>query len=157
MLYAAYGSNLDPTQMAGRCPHSPQRGTGWAVGWRITFGGEGWDGALPTLAEEPEDQVFVALYDVTSSDETALDQWESADTGLYRKLRVRVATLDGELTCLGLCAERLRGRHPERPDDRHPCRRGRSGRCSQRLCRRAALQTLRQRLVSPRGCRTSAS
>jgi gamma-glutamylcyclotransferase (GGCT)/AIG2-like uncharacterized protein YtfP len=68
------------------------------VGWRITFGGEGWDGALPTLAEEPEDQVFVALYDVTSGDENALDQWESADTGLYRKLRVRVATLDGELT-----------------------------------------------------------
>jgi gamma-glutamylcyclotransferase (GGCT)/AIG2-like uncharacterized protein YtfP len=98
VLYAAYGSNLDPTQMAGRCPHSPQRGTGWAVGWRITFGGEGWDGALPTLAEEPEDQVFVALYDVTSGDENALDQWESADTGLYRKLRVRVATLDGELT-----------------------------------------------------------
>ena len=47
------------------------------------LGGEGWDGALPTLAEQPEDQVFVALYDVTSSDENALDQsWESADTGL---------------------------------------------------------------------------
>ena len=97
VLYAAYGSNLDPTQMASRCPHSPQRGTGWAVGWRITFGGEGWDGALPTLAEHSESQVFVALYDVTSGDENALDQWESADTGLYRKLRVRVATLDGEL------------------------------------------------------------
>lgn len=97
MLYAAYGSNLDPSQMAGRCPHSPQRGTGWAVGWRITFGGEGWDGALPTLAEETGGKVFVALYDVTSGDESTLDQWESADTGLYRKVRVRVATLDGEV------------------------------------------------------------
>ena len=96
MLYAAYGSNLDPHQMAGRCPHSPLRGTGWLAGWRITFGGEGWDGALPTLVEEPEDQVFVALYDVTPADESALDQWESADTGLYRKVRVRVATLEGE-------------------------------------------------------------
>ena len=64
----------------------------------ITFGGEGWDGALPTLAEEPGGQVFVALYDVTSGDETTLDQWESATTGLYRKVRVRVATLDGEVT-----------------------------------------------------------
>jgi gamma-glutamylcyclotransferase (GGCT)/AIG2-like uncharacterized protein YtfP len=98
VLYAAYGSNLDPTQMAGRCPHSPERGTGWVVGWRVTFGGEGWDGALPTLVEEPESQVFVALYDVTAGDENALDQWESADTGLYRKVRVRVATLDGEVT-----------------------------------------------------------
>jgi gamma-glutamylcyclotransferase (GGCT)/AIG2-like uncharacterized protein YtfP len=68
------------------------------VGWRITFGGEGWDGALPTLAEEPGGQVFVALYEVTAGDEGTLDQWESADTGLYRKLKVRVATLDGEVT-----------------------------------------------------------
>ena len=35
---------------------------------------------------------------MTSTDESALDQWESADTGLYRKVRVRVATLDGEQT-----------------------------------------------------------
>lgn len=96
MLYAAYGSNLDPQQMIVRCPHSPLRGTGWLVGWRITFGGEGWDGSLPTLVEEPGSQVFVGLYDVTDADEAALDQWESATTGLYRKVRLRVATLDGE-------------------------------------------------------------
>ena len=97
MLYAAYGSNLDPQQMLGRCPHSPLRGTGWLTGWRITFGGEGWDGgALPTLAEDGDSQVFVALYDVTPGDEKALDEWESADSGLYRKLRLRIATLDGE-------------------------------------------------------------
>jgi gamma-glutamylcyclotransferase (GGCT)/AIG2-like uncharacterized protein YtfP len=95
-LYAAYGSNLDPQQMIARCPHSPLRGTGWLVGWRITFGGEGWDGSLPTLVEEPGSQVFVGLYDVTDADEAALDQWESATTGLYRKVRLRVATLDGE-------------------------------------------------------------
>ncbi len=96
MLYAAYGSNLDPAQMSDRCPHSPFRGTGWLQGWRITFGGEGWDGPLPTLVEGPTDHVFVGLYDVTSTDEAALDEWESAHTGLYRKVRIRVATLDGE-------------------------------------------------------------
>lgn len=96
VLYAAYGSNLDPQQMASRCPHSPLRQTGWLTGWRITFGGEGWDGALPTVVEDPDSQVFVALYDITESDEGALDTWESADSGLYRKVRVRVATLEGE-------------------------------------------------------------
>jgi len=96
VLYAAYGSNLDPRQMAERCPHSPERGNGWLLGWRMTFGGEGWDGALPTMAEEAAAQVFVALYDVTSTDELTLDEWESAPSGLYRKVRVRVATLDGE-------------------------------------------------------------
>ena len=100
MLYAAYGSNLDPAQMSARCPHSPLRWTGWIPGWRLTFGGDGFDGALPTLVEAAEDEqaeahVFVAVYDVTEADETTLDQWESADQGLYNKVRVRVETLDG--------------------------------------------------------------
>lgn len=96
-LYAAYASNLDPAQMASRCPASPLRGTGWLVGWRLTFGGEdhGWDGALPSVVEESDAQVFVALYDVTTADEERLDAWESADLGLYRKMKFRVQTLDG--------------------------------------------------------------
>ena len=97
-LYAAYGSNMDPQRMMERCPHSPLRTTGWLLGWRLTFGGEdlGWDGALATLVEDPLEQVFVAVYDITEEDEAALDSWESADTGLYRKTRVRVTTLLGE-------------------------------------------------------------
>jgi gamma-glutamylcyclotransferase (GGCT)/AIG2-like uncharacterized protein YtfP len=96
-LYAAYGSNLDPHQMADRAPHSPPAGTGWLVGWRLGFGGEdlGWEGSIATLAESPSDQVFVMLYDLTAQDEAALDSWEGADLGLYRKLRVRVQTLEG--------------------------------------------------------------
>ncbi len=96
-LYAAYGSNLDPMQMEERCPHSPSAGTGWLEGWRLTFGGEdlGWEGALATIVEEPGSRVYVGLYDVTSLDERALDQWEGADHGLYRKVRVRVASLEG--------------------------------------------------------------
>ena len=86
-LYAAFGSNMDPRRMGERCPHSPLRSTGWLLGWRLTFGGEehGWDGALATIVEDPLEQVFVALYDVTDEDERHLDGWESADTGLYRK------------------------------------------------------------------------
>jgi gamma-glutamylcyclotransferase (GGCT)/AIG2-like uncharacterized protein YtfP len=85
--------------MGERCPHSPLRGTGWLTGWRLTFGGEdhGWEGALPTIVEDPLDQVFVAIYDVTDEDATHLDSLESADTGLYRKTRVRVATMSGEV------------------------------------------------------------
>jgi gamma-glutamylcyclotransferase (GGCT)/AIG2-like uncharacterized protein YtfP len=96
VLYAAYGSNMDPAQMSRRCPHSPTRGNGWLPGWRLTFGGEefGWDGALATVVEDPTAQVFVALYEISPEDEAALDSWESADSGLYRKIRVRVETLD---------------------------------------------------------------
>lgn len=96
-LYAAYGSNLDPHRMSERCPHSPLRSTGWLTGWRLTFGGEehGWDGALPTIVQDSFEQVFVALYDVTDEDIKVLDDVESFTSGLYRKTRVRVATLTG--------------------------------------------------------------
>src|SRR4051812_5060851 len=84
--------------MSRRCPHSPLQTTGWLVGWRLTFGGEdlGWDGALSTIVEDPLDQVFVAVFDVTREDEGRLDGWESAETGLYRKAKVRVSTMTSE-------------------------------------------------------------
>ncbi|MGP4112487.1 gamma-glutamylcyclotransferase [Streptomyces sp. 4N509B] len=104
-LYAAYAGNLDPRLMSRRAPHSPLRGTGWLTGWRLTFGGEemGWEGALATLVESPPsphapaEQVFVALYDIAPMDEEALDRWEGVGMGVYRRTRVRVATLDGDV------------------------------------------------------------
>ncbi len=99
-LYAAYGSNLDPGQMLERAPHSPAQGTGWLMGWRLTFGGSdlGFDGALATVVEDRHSQVFVMLYDVPPFDEPELDRWEGTALGLYRKIKVRVATLDGDVT-----------------------------------------------------------
>jgi gamma-glutamylcyclotransferase (GGCT)/AIG2-like uncharacterized protein YtfP len=99
--YAAYGSNLDPARMRAYCPHSPMIGTGWLEGWRLTFGGDGvlgWEGAVATIVESPGDRVFVALYDVHPVDLAELDQVEGAVAGIYRKLTVRVATLDGGVT-----------------------------------------------------------
>jgi gamma-glutamylcyclotransferase (GGCT)/AIG2-like uncharacterized protein YtfP len=100
-LYAAYGSNLDPRQMLQRAPHSPHLGTGWLRGWRLTFGGEeiGWEGSVATLAEDSSASVFVSIYDLTRQDESALDEWEGVTTDLYRKIRVRVETLNGTQSC----------------------------------------------------------
>ena len=98
-LYAAYGSNMNPAQMRTRCPHSPFAGTGWIPGWRLTFGGEdlGWEGALATLVEDPAGAVFVGLYDITAYDRISLDKWESADTGLYQTITLRVSTLETDV------------------------------------------------------------
>src|SRR5580698_6258023 len=65
---------MNPAQMAARCPHSPQRGTGWLEGWRLTFGGEdlSWEGALGTVVEDADERVFVVLYDLTEADGDAL-------------------------------------------------------------------------------------
>ena len=97
-LYAAYGPNMDPRRMSERCPHSPLQETGWMTGWRLTFGGEeyGWEGSLATVVEDPSEQVFVAVYDVTDEDVALLDEWESVSMGPYLKTRVRVSTLKGE-------------------------------------------------------------
>lgn len=99
-IYAAYGSNMHPDQMMERAPHSPMSGTGWLNGWRLTFGGGdiGWEGALATVTEDPDDpdaRVFVVLYDVTPEDELTLDSWEGSELGIHRKIRARVHTTDG--------------------------------------------------------------
>jgi hypothetical protein len=98
-IYAAYGSNMNPAQMAARCPHSPRRGTGWLEGWRLTFGGEdlNWEGALGTVVEASGERVFVALYDLSEADEAALDSWDGATLGYYRKSKVRVATREDDV------------------------------------------------------------
>jgi hypothetical protein len=92
---------MDPEQMLERCPHSPFAGTGWLSGWRLTFGGEdlGWEGALATIVptDAPESAVFVALYELSPYDHERLDHWESADTGVYNQIHVRVSTLDGDV------------------------------------------------------------
>ena len=97
-LYAAYGSNMDPKQMLERAPFSPHRGTGWLMGWRLTFGGEdlGWEGSVATIVEDPDSQVFVSLYELSVEDEKNLDRWEGISADLYRKIRVRIQSLDGQ-------------------------------------------------------------
>jgi gamma-glutamylcyclotransferase (GGCT)/AIG2-like uncharacterized protein YtfP len=97
-MYAAFGSNMNPTQMLERCPHSPLAGTGWLTGWRLTFGGEqlGWEGALSMLVPDPSGRVFVALYELMPEDREALDGWEGIESGTYDSVHVRVSTLDGE-------------------------------------------------------------
>jgi gamma-glutamylcyclotransferase (GGCT)/AIG2-like uncharacterized protein YtfP len=113
-LYAAYGTNLDPARMSERCPHSPLETTGWLVGWRLTFGGEehGWDGALATIVQDPFEQVFVAVYDVTDEDVRDLDKWDMADTGLYRKTKVRVSTLTGDVVVWAYVLDAFEGGLP---------------------------------------------
>ena len=118
-LYAAYGSNMDPAQMLRRCPSSPHTGTGWIRGWRLTFGAEeyGWEGALATVVpdQSPEQLppgVFVALYDLTPADEQSLDAWEGADHGLYRKVRLRVHTLAGDVVAYAYALDAFEGGLP---------------------------------------------
>lgn len=114
LLYAAYGSGLDPARMAEWCPHSPLRETGWLLGWRLTFGGEehGWDGALTTVVEDPGGAVFIAMYEVAEEDRRALEEWQGATTGLYRRVHVRVQTLEGAAVAVAYVLDAYEGGLP---------------------------------------------
>lgn len=115
-LYAAYGSNLHPAWMARRAPHSPLVGPGWLQGWRLTFGGEdiSLQGSLATVVEDPTSQVFVMVYALTDADERALNAFEAADFGLYRKIHVRVALLNRDITAWLYVLDGFEGGAPSR-------------------------------------------
>ncbi len=115
-LYAAYGSNLHPARMSERAPHSPAVGPGWLQGWRLTFGGEdlSLQGALATIVEHPQSQVFVMVYALTDLDERALHQYEAADLGIYRKIHVRVAMLNRDITAWLYVLDGFEGGAPTR-------------------------------------------
>src|SRR4029078_5687212 len=100
--------------MGERCPHSPLRETGWLEGWRLTFGGEeiGWDGALATNVQDTFEQGFLSIYYVTTEDVAALDEWESANTGLFRKTKVRVSTMNEEVVAFGYVLDAFEGGLP---------------------------------------------
>jgi hypothetical protein len=49
------------------------------------------------VVEEPGVRVFVVLYDVFEGDEAELDNWDGVTLGYYRKAKVRVETLDGDV------------------------------------------------------------
>jgi hypothetical protein len=49
------------------------------------------------VVEAPGSRVFVVLYDVFETDEKELDNWDGVSLGYYRKAKVRVETLDGNV------------------------------------------------------------
>nr|WP_143832953.1 MULTISPECIES: gamma-glutamylcyclotransferase family protein [Nocardiopsis] len=119
-IYAAYGTNLDPGQMARRAPRSPLLTTGWLEGWRLTFG-EGLPvpgGALTTLAEDSGQRVFVALYDLMEWDVPLLDSWEGVREEPRRDRRSRAVAGDEE----GPRRRAVAGDGEEEPRRRRPLR-----------------------------------
>ena len=105
---------MHPAWMAERAPHSPLVGAGWLQGWRLTFAGEDVSihGALATIVEDPAAQVYVMVYALTDSDERALNTFEAADFGLYRKLHVRVSLLDRDISAWAYVLDGYEGGRP---------------------------------------------
>ena len=87
-LYVAYGSNLNLSQMARRCPTAEVIGTTVMRNWQLFFCG------VATIRRCKGEIVPVLVWSITPDDEVALDAYEGWPR-LYRKESVRV-TLNGK-------------------------------------------------------------
>jgi len=81
-LYFAYGSNMDASAMARRCPRSKALGLARLERHRLVVMREGW----LTAVRDPRSAVHGVLWDLALSDVAALDRYEGLSQGLYAKL-----------------------------------------------------------------------
>ena len=82
-LYLAYGSNLNLSQMAGRCPTAKVVGVSELKDYKLLFRGPT-GGAVATVEPSKGDSVPVLIWEITKNDEAALDRYEGFPF-LYRK------------------------------------------------------------------------
>ncbi len=82
--YIAYGSNLNVPQMRMRCPGATILGTATLKGWELLFKGSK-TGSYLTIEECDGGSVPVVIWEVTESDEAALDRYEGFPSFYYKK------------------------------------------------------------------------
>ena len=90
-LYFAYGSNMDVSAMARRCPAS--RPLGIARLARHRFGIL--EAGYATVLRDPAATVHGVLYELALADVAALDRYEDIGRGLYRKVVQPVLRKEG--------------------------------------------------------------
>ena len=96
-LYVAYGSNLNKTQMIGRCPGAEFVGTGVIENYELQFKGS-LHGAHATIAPKEGASVPVGVWTIQKRDETRLDLYEGYHPKgycYYDKEQIRVKMTDG--------------------------------------------------------------
>ena len=98
-LYLAYGSNMNQTQMALRCPTAEVVGTSELKGYELLFRGSRM-GAVATVEPKEGGTVPVLLWKIRQADEQALDRYEGYPR-FYEKQMLQVE-LDGkEVSVMG--------------------------------------------------------
>lgn len=116
MLYFAYGSNMDPQQMARRCPGSRSLGKALLPGYRLTFTWDSvrWGGGVGHVVADPASEVWGVLWDLTQEHLDALDVYEQVADGVYIRGAVTVRHDEREREALIYLATDVRDRKPSR-------------------------------------------
>ena len=92
MLYFAYGSNMDPRQMARRCPGARSLGAARLAGHRLPFTWDSvrWGGGVGHCEPAAGDECWGVLWELTDEHVTSLDAYEQVADGVYRQAMVVV-------------------------------------------------------------------
>lgn len=83
-LYFAYGSNLNPYQMAKRCPGATFLGVGTLEGFALQ------ERLYADVQEDDQEETWGALWALSRKNENALDAHEGVSRGVYGKWEVPV-------------------------------------------------------------------
>lgn len=94
--YIAYGSNMNLTQMAFRCPTAKKIGIGKVQGYGLLFRGSPVS-AVATIEPDPDRCVDALIWEIREKDEEVLDRYEGVPT-LYQKKMISVVMEDGTKT-----------------------------------------------------------
>ena len=84
--YFAYGANMDPVHMAECCPQAKRLGIATLPGRSFRIAAKGYGDAAPAVGGE----LRGVLWELSPSDEVALDGFEGVPEGHYRKEYVSV-------------------------------------------------------------------
>lgn len=90
-LYFAYGSNMSRALMAGRCASARALGTARLAGYRFIISADRYASIVPA----PGAAVHGVLWRLAARDLTALNIYESLDSGLYRRVLLPVRHAGG--------------------------------------------------------------
>jgi hypothetical protein len=84
-LYFAYGSNMLPARLLGRCPSARVVGTGVARAWSLAFSKASKDGSgKATLITAPNSAVPGVIFEIDLAEREQLDRHEGLGSG-YRR------------------------------------------------------------------------
>lgn len=92
-LYVAYGSNLNVQQMSYRCPRATVAFTGYLINWKLLYRGSH-TGSYATVKRQKGSRVPVAVWNIDSKNEKALDLYEGYPR-FYKKRNVFVQLKNG--------------------------------------------------------------
>jgi len=96
MLYYAYGSNIDESAMAVRCPCATAVGPARLEGHRFLVNRCGW----ATVVPDPGSVTHGILWDLSGECLRTLDRQERVDEGLYHKRDITVVHGERAITAM---------------------------------------------------------